>query len=241
MLWRKALLVIGAVLTLGIAGTACEITISADGNAVYGKELIITVDVQQIHRNCVTPIEDTQIDLHGLSVVDYTPWQEVKPGLRRLVLTVVPNWIGKVGIDVRRDCEKYGPMEKHLYMNATLGLGTVQKLVPDAAQLTDDGTGAYQALARDGKLLAKLSVADGSTSDSDFQLLIGISPDERILGVLCLTPLDVPAEDALTSYLDQFSNIAVSAVKGFAPQPIEGYESLSQAILQAIRAVITTP
>ncbi len=240
MSWRKVLLVVGAVLTLGIAGTACEITISADGDAVYGKELVITVDVQQIHKNCVTPIEDTQIDLHGLSVVDYVSWQEVEPGLRRLVLTVVPNWIGEVGIDVQRDCEKYGPMEENLYMNATLGMETGRELVPDAAQLADDGTGVYQALAEDGASLAKLFVVEGGTNDSDFQLLLGISPDERILGVLFLTPLDVPA-DALAAYLGRFSNIAVSALEGFAPQPMEAYEELSQAILQAIRAAFATP
>lgn len=240
MPWRKVLLVIGAVLTLGIAGAACEITISADGDVVYGKELVITVDVQQIHKNCVTPIEDTRIDLHGLSVVDYVPWQEVEPGLRRLVLTVVPDWIGEVGIDVRRDCEKYGPMEENLCMNAALGLETVRELVPDAAQLADDGTGVYQALAEDGAPLAKLLVVEGSANDSDFQLLVGISPDERILGVLFLTSIDVPA-DALAAYLGRFSDIAVSTLEGFAPQPMEAYEELSRAILQAIRAVVATP
>jgi len=240
MPWRKALLVVGAVLTLGIAGTACEITISADGDAVYGKELVITVDVRQIHKICVTPIEETQIDLHGLSVVDYVSWQEVEPGLRRLVLTVVPNWIGEVGIDVQRDCVKYGTMEKSLYMDAVLGVETAREIVPDAARLVDDGAGAYQALAEDGAPLAKLLVVEGSTNDSDFQLLLGISPDERILGVLSLTPLDVPA-DALAVYLGRFSDLALSTLEGFAPQPMEGYEELSQAILQAIRAAVATP
>ncbi len=240
MLWRKALLMAGTILVLGIAGVACEITISADGDAVYGKELVITVDVQQIHKNCVTPIEDTQIDLHGLSVVDYTSWQEVEPGLRRLVLTVIPNWIGEVGIDIRRDCEKYGPMEEHLYMNATLGLETVRELIPDADQLVEEGTGVYHALAEDGTLLAKLSLVEGSTDDYDFQLLVGVTPDERIGGVLCLTSLDTPA-DALAAYLGRFSNIAISTLDGFAPQPMEGYEALSQAILHAIRAAVATP
>ena len=240
MVWRKALLVIGTVLALGAVGLACNITISADGDAVYGKEFVITVDVQQIHRNCVTPIEDTQIDLHGLSVVDYTSWQEVEPGLRRLKLTVVPNWVGKVGIDVRRDCVKYGPMEKQFYVDASLGLQTARKLVPNVAQLAADGADMYRALAGDGTLLAKLLIAEGTTNDTDFQLLVGVAPDERVMGVLPLTPLDVPA-DALTAYLDQFSHLAISTLNDFSPQPVEGHEALSRAILQAIRAAVAAP
>jgi hypothetical protein len=221
-----------------LVGAACEITISADGDAVYGKELTITVDVLQIHRTCVTPIEDTQIDLYGLSVVDYVPWQEVEPGLRRLVLTVVPNWVGQVGIEVRRECVKYGLMEKDLYLDAALGLETAQELVPQAAKLVADEAGAYQALAQDGTLLAELVVAEGSVEEADFQLLLAASPDERILGVLLLTPLDVPA-DTMAAFLNQFVGLPLSDPTGFEPQPMPDYEDLSQAILEALRGTLS--
>ena len=238
MIWKKVSLVIGTILALGLVGAACEITISADGDAIYGKELTITVDVLQIHRNCVTSIEDTQIDLYGLSVVHYVPWQEVEPGLRRLVLTVVPNWVGQVGIEIRRECVKYGLMEKDLYLDAALGLETVQELVPQAAKLVAEETGAYQALARDGTLLAELVVAEGSVEEADFQLLLATSPDERILGVLLLTPLDAPA-DTIAAFLNQFAGLSLSDLTGFEPQPMPDYEDLSQAILGALRGTVS--
>lgn len=238
MIREKAPLVIGSVLALGLVGAACEITISTDGDAIYGKELTIAVDVLQIHRNCVLPIEDTQIDLYGLSVVDFVPWQEVEPRLRRLVLTVVPNWVGRVGIEVRRECVKHGLIEEDLYLNAFLGLETAQELVPQAAELVAEGTGVYRALAQDGTPLAELVIAEGSVDEADFQLLLAISPDERILGVLLLTPLEVPA-DTIATFLNQFAGLPLSHLTGFAPQPMPGYEGFSQAILQALRGAVS--
>jgi len=235
---RRALIPLALLLGTAIAGMSCEITIRADGDAIYGKELTITVEVLQIHRNCVTPIEDTQIDLYGLTVVDYVPWQEVERGLRRLVLTVVPHWVGQVGIEVRRECVKQGLMEEELSLNATLGLETAQELVTQAAKLVSDKTGVYRALARDGTLMAELILAEGGVEELDFQLLLAIAPDRRILGVLLLTPLDVPAKP-LNAYLSQFAGLELSVLEDFEPQPIPDYEDLSQAMLAALRGAVS--
>ncbi len=234
---RWGLFLVG-VLALSTVGTSCEITIYADSSPRYDNPLVITVEVLQIHRNCVTPIEDTQIDLYGLSVVDYVPWQEVEPGLRRLALTVIPNWVGQVGIEVRRECVKYGLMQKSLYLDAALGLETAQELVPQAAKLVADETGTYQALAQGETLLAELVLAEGSVGEANFQLLLATSPDERILGVLLLTPLDVPT-DTIATFLDQFAGLSLSDLTGFTAQPMPDHEDLSQAILGALRGAVS--
>ena len=152
---KMTAITLGAIIALGAGALGCEITITPTGDPVYGEPFVLTVEVRQIHRNCVTPIEDTQIDLPGLAVVDYTPWREVEPGLRRLELTVVPIWVGKVGIEVRRDCVKYGTMEETFYLDAALGLNTARELVPQAEELALED-GIYRALAADGTLLAEL-------------------------------------------------------------------------------------
>ncbi|MGY4707450.1 hypothetical protein ACVNPS_06830 [Candidatus Bipolaricaulota sp. J31] len=228
----RKLLLLGA-LAVGLTGLSCEISIKADGPAVFGEPLTITVEVVQIHRRCVTPIEDTRIDLPGLSVVDYTPWQEVEPGLRRLELTVVPVWVGKVGIEVRRDCVKYGTMEETLYLDAALSLKVARKLVPQAEELSFEN-GIYRALAADGTLLAELRIVKGSVKDAGFQLLLATSPEGRILDVLFLTPWDVPTE-AMEAYLSQFAGLELAALGSFEPRPMPDQAELSAAILAALR------
>ncbi|MFH1610203.1 MAG: hypothetical protein ABID40_06220 [Candidatus Bipolaricaulota bacterium] len=221
---------------LGMAASACQIKIQAGGEAVFGAPVVLTVDVIQEHSNCVTPIEATKFTLSGLDVVSYTAWKKVSTTSYRMTLTVSPTWVGEVGIEVRRDCIKYGPQVKELYFEAALGLDTVQKTLPTATKLVPLGGSVYQVSDRDGKDLGRVHIVEGTSPTLDFQLLVAVGSSRRVRGLLFLTPNDVPPQ-TLGDFLARFSGMSLAELHQ-APA-MTGYEALSQAIVDALQRLFS--
>lgn len=88
---------------------ACIITIIPDSaTGSVGETLTFTIDVQKTHRTCITPIDDTEINLKGMELVSQTLWQQVSSDLHRKQITVILVEVGEGLIEVTRECIKGG-------------------------------------------------------------------------------------------------------------------------------------
>jgi len=88
---------------------ACIITIIPDSATGYvGETLTFTIDIQKTHRTCITPIDDTEINLKGMELVSQTLWQQVNSDLHRKQITVILVEVGEGLIEVTRECIKGG-------------------------------------------------------------------------------------------------------------------------------------
>jgi Fe-S-cluster-containing hydrogenase component 2 len=73
-----------------------------------GETLTFTVEVKETHRNCIVPIEDTQIILEKMELLSQTQWQEIVDGTYRSLVTVRLLSEGEGSITVLRECIKGG-------------------------------------------------------------------------------------------------------------------------------------
>ena len=72
------LMPLGVLLLTAQPVAACTITITPDSATGYvGDILTFTIDVQKTHRTCLTPIDETEINLRGMELVSQTLWQQV--------------------------------------------------------------------------------------------------------------------------------------------------------------------
>lgn len=101
-----------AVLALSLNASlvlACDITVTPDQNSnTVGNTITFTVEVVETHRNCVVPIEDTQITLEKMELLSQTEWQEVVNGTYLSLVTVRLLSEGEGSIEVVRECIKGG-------------------------------------------------------------------------------------------------------------------------------------
>lgn len=101
-----------AILALSLNASlvlACDITVTPNQTSnMVGETLTFTVDVKLTHRNCIVPIEDTQIILEKMELLSQTEWQEVARDTYRSLVTVRLLSEGEGSIEVVRECIKGG-------------------------------------------------------------------------------------------------------------------------------------
>lgn len=88
---------------------ACDISISPPGaSGQVGDELTFSIEVARTHRNCLVPIEETQITLSGMELVSHIPWVQLGGDVDRREITVKLTTVGIGRIIVTRVCPKGG-------------------------------------------------------------------------------------------------------------------------------------
>ena len=88
---------------------ACDISINPPGaNGQIEDELTFSIEVARTHRNCLVPIEETQIALSGMELVSHTPWVQLGGDVDRREITVKLTTVGTGSITVTRVCPKGG-------------------------------------------------------------------------------------------------------------------------------------
>jgi len=88
---------------------ACIITISpADASGNSGDLLTFTINIQNTHRNCSEPVEETQIKLKGVELVSQTAWKKISALQHEKQITVKLLEPGEGTIEVIRICPKGG-------------------------------------------------------------------------------------------------------------------------------------
>ncbi len=103
------LLALAAFFLSASPALACDITVTPDHvSSTLGETPTFTVEVKETHRNCVVPIEDTQIILEKMELLSQTEWQEVVSGTYRSLVTVRLLSEGEGSIEVVRECIKGG-------------------------------------------------------------------------------------------------------------------------------------
>lgn len=99
------------VLLLGTGAPllACDIGVSlSSSSGVAGDSVEAVVIVQQTHRICDVPIDDTQIVLSGLTLASETPWERMSSTSYRKVLVLTLTAPGEGRVEVVRVCARGG-------------------------------------------------------------------------------------------------------------------------------------
>ena len=103
------LLALTAFLLTASTVLACDITITpAQASGPLGNTLTFTIEMRETHRNCIVPIEDTQIILEKMELLTQTPWLEIINGTHQSDITVRLLTEGEGSITVVRECIKGG-------------------------------------------------------------------------------------------------------------------------------------
>ena len=88
---------------------ACDIGATpSSASGQVGDTLVFTVTVQQTHRVCSVPIEDTQLYLTGMELVSQTPWEQVSSTANQKEMTVRLTVAGEGLLEIVRVCSKGG-------------------------------------------------------------------------------------------------------------------------------------
>lgn len=102
-------LAVGALLATAVPLLACDIGITpSSATGQVGDTLVFTISVQQTHRVCSVPIEDTQIYLTGMELVSQTPWEQVSSTSNQKEITVRLTVAGEGLLEIVRVCSKGG-------------------------------------------------------------------------------------------------------------------------------------
>jgi ferredoxin len=91
---------------------ACNITITPTTvSGKVGDTITFTINVQKTHRNCITPIDETEIRLKNMEMVSQTLWQKVSSEVDRKQITARLTKAGEGLLEVIRECSKGGDYE----------------------------------------------------------------------------------------------------------------------------------
>lgn len=161
---------------------ACNITITPGSASGYvGDVLTFTIDVQKTHRNCTTPIDETDIKLKGVEMVSQTIWRQVSSVVQRKQISVKLKEAGEGLIEVIRECPQGG------------GYASV-KVTIKAAQIPGQSTGLTATLPSPpyeeaAPLPAEVPLAETTWSEA----LQDTITQPQILALLILTVLAAAA------------------------------------------------
>ena len=104
-----ATLVFLAVLLFVQPVLACNITITpATAAGKVGDILTFTINVQQTHRRCLTPIDETEIKLQNMEMVSQTLWEKISSDTNSKKITVKLTKAGEGSLEVIRECSLGG-------------------------------------------------------------------------------------------------------------------------------------
>jgi len=102
-------LAVGALVATSIPLLACDIGVKPSAaSGRVGDVVEVVVAVQQTHRTCVVPIEDTQFVLSGVQLLSETQWTQTSSMAYEKQLTVELASVGEGRIEVVRVCSKGG-------------------------------------------------------------------------------------------------------------------------------------
>ena len=88
---------------------ACIIKVSPSATSgTVGDTISVTINVQLTHRNCLVPINDTEIKLTGMEMVSQTSWQMIQTNQYKKEIKVKLTKSGQGKIEVIRDCSLGG-------------------------------------------------------------------------------------------------------------------------------------
>jgi NosR/NirI family transcriptional regulator, nitrous oxide reductase regulator len=91
---------------------ACNIAITSTTTVgKVGDNITFTINVQKTHRDCITPIDETEIKLKNMEMVSQTLWQKVSSDVNRKQITVRLTKAGEGLLEVIRECSKGGDYE----------------------------------------------------------------------------------------------------------------------------------
>lgn len=103
------LVTLACLFTFASPVLACDISINPPGaSGQVGDELTFSIEVARTHRNCLVPIEETQITLSGMELVSHIPWVQLGGDVDRREITVKLTTVGIGRIIVTRVCPKGG-------------------------------------------------------------------------------------------------------------------------------------
>jgi NosR/NirI family transcriptional regulator, nitrous oxide reductase regulator len=103
------LLALSASLATTVPLLACDIGIQpSSASGVAGDTVTFAVTMNQTHRSCLVPIDETQFSVSGVSIVSQTPWTQTSSMSFETQLTVTLDAPGEGRVEVVRVCAKGG-------------------------------------------------------------------------------------------------------------------------------------
>jgi NAD-dependent dihydropyrimidine dehydrogenase PreA subunit len=103
------LLALSASLATAAPLLACDIGIQpSSASGAVGDSVTFAVTMNQTHRSCLVPIEDTQFSLAGVTLVSETPWTQTSTMSYQKEITVSLDAPGEGRVEVVRECSKGG-------------------------------------------------------------------------------------------------------------------------------------
>ena len=103
------LLALSASLATTVPLLACDIGIQpSSASGVAGDTVTFAVTMNQTHRSCLVPIDETQFSVSGVSIVSQTPWTQTSSMSFETQLTVTLDAPGEGRVEVVRVCSKGG-------------------------------------------------------------------------------------------------------------------------------------
>ncbi len=134
---RKPLRLLFLLLFIAVPSLwACDITVvPSKKDVLVGDTLKVLVHVHLIHRKCVLPIEETEVEATNGVVLSHTPWKKTARMDRESVYTIVFKRAGRNRILVTRECSRVGLSEGQSYVNVSYDR---ERAIQTAKQLLDE-------------------------------------------------------------------------------------------------------
>ncbi len=105
----SGVLAMGALAASAVPLLACDIGIAlSSSSGQVGDTVVVNVTVQQTHRMCLVPIEDTQFTFVGVEFVSDTPWAKTSSTSHEKQITVQLVTPGEGSVEVIRECSRGG-------------------------------------------------------------------------------------------------------------------------------------
>ncbi len=128
------------VLLVGKSVWACDIFVTpSKSKALVGDTVEVKVKVHLIHRRCVLPIEETNVDVQNGKVVWQSDWKKLNRTDYESVYKVVFYKSGKNRILVTRECSRVGLSEGSNYVTATYSVDRAISLARNYLGLIAEG------------------------------------------------------------------------------------------------------
>ena len=139
---KKLRILVAAVLMISTTAAlqACDIFVTPSKSKVLvGDTITVKVKVHLIHRKCVLPIEETDVEATRGGVLGHTKWKKVSRMDYESVYKIVFYESGRNRILVTRECSRVGLSEGSGYVTATYNLKRALSLAKSYLKSIADG------------------------------------------------------------------------------------------------------
>lgn len=140
---------------------ACDISVTASqASGVVGDRVVVTVTVYQTHRTCTVPIDETKLDLSGLTLVSETQWRQVSSMIFEKEVVVELAVDGEGRVEVVRACPKGGDTS-----HVTIAVASSEPVVDGTDDVAIGDTSTVDGVAEEPPIATHLPEPTGAGTD----------------------------------------------------------------------------